>query len=697
MLKGYFDKLTIREKLYTMHFVVTGSSMLLLFIILVVYQYLSIKQDLLNDLDSQISIIENNVAPAIAFEDQKATSEILNALSLNDSVEGAYIALNNRSIFAQYQHPVSRLSSDDSVRKKSAIHISKDIVINGHQVGTLVLDANLNVLYSRLKVFSIAILLSMSVAMALAKVLSVLLNRFISEPIIYLKSLVANITNNQDYIQRSQIQSLDEIGALSTGINNMLENIQLRDQKLLGELAQRSVFEQKLDQLAYYDINTGLPNRHFFADHISKLIQWSDANNSQFYLLFLDLDNFKIANDTMGHEAGDTLLKLCAQRLKAVIHSDDQVCRVGGDEFAITLRSVDSPYDVEIICNRIIHAISQKFVIESQEVFVGASIGAVLYANRNYSESTLIKNADIAMYWAKADGKNTYKFYSQSIAEVKFHQQKIVTSLQKSLSNDELDVYYQPIIDVASGLMIGFEALLRWNQPELGMVSPSVFIPIAENTGLINPIGSFVIDTALSQVKKWQTKYNTDLFMNINISGRQFHDKNIVNKISTAIYRTGVNPKTINFELTESVLMDDINASIHILKSLRLLGISISIDDFGTGHSSMSYLKQLPINTIKIDKSFVHGVPDDKVDTAIIESIFALANSLQLNVVAEGVETEAQLAFIKNYPNTKAQGFLFSKPVAADEIEVLFDEFHANTTPYLETIARENSNLKRIG
>jgi EAL domain-containing protein (putative c-di-GMP-specific phosphodiesterase class I) len=201
-----------------------------------------------------------------------------------------------------------------------------------------------------------------------------------------------------------------------------------------------------------------------------------------------------------------------------------------------------------------------------------------------------------------------------------------------------------------------------------------------------------------SEVKKWQTQYNTDLFININISGRQFHDKNIVNKISTAVYCSGVNPKTINFELTESMLMDDINASIHILKSLRLLGVSISIDDFGTGHSSMSYLKQLPINTIKIDRSFIHGVPDDKVDTAIIESIFALANSLQLNVVAEGIETEAQLsAFIKNYPNTKAQGFLFSKPVKADEIEVLFDEFHANTTPYLETIARANSTLKSIG
>jgi diguanylate cyclase (GGDEF)-like protein len=223
----------------------------------------------------------------------------------------------------------------------------------------------------------------------------------------------------------------------------------------------------------------------------------SNANNRQFYLLFLDLDNFKVANDTMGHEAGDPLLKLCAQRLKAVIHSDDQVCRVGGNEFAITLQSVDSPYDVEIICNRIIHAIAQKFVIESQEFFVGASIGAVQYANRNYSESTLIKNADIAMYCAKADGKNTYKFYSQSIAELKLHQQKVVSALQKSLVNDELEVYYQPIIDVDSGLMIGFDPLLRWNQPELGMVSPSVFIPIAENTGLVNPIGSFVIEAAL--------------------------------------------------------------------------------------------------------------------------------------------------------------------------------------------------------
>ena len=412
----------------------------------------------------------------------------------------------------------------------------------------------------------------------------------------------------------------------------------------------------------------------------------------------LDLDNFKVANDTLGHEAGDTLLKLCAQRLSDVLNDTDIVCRVGGDEFAITLQAVDSPYDVEIVCNRIIHTISQKFIIDSLELFVGVSIGAVQYVNRNYSESTLIKNADIAMYWAKSDGKNTYKFYSQKIEETKFHQQNLITNLQKSLSNNELEVYYQPIIQLDTGLITGFEALIRWNQPDLGIVSPLVFIPIAENTGLINPIGAFVIDKALGQIKKWQAKYNIDLFININISGRQFEDRNIVSKISSAIYRHGVNPKTINFELTESVLMDDINNSIHILKSLRMLGASVSIDDFGTGHSSMSYLKQLPIDTIKIDKSFIHGVPNDKVDTAIIESIFALAKSLELSVVAEGVETEAQLAFIKKHKCAKAQGFLFSKPVPAYEIEVLFDKHYANAESYpqvrLRSVNQEIAEFK---
>ena len=241
-----------------------------MFIILVVYQYIALKQDLLNDLDSQILIINNNVAPAVAFEDQKAATEILGELSLNDNVEAAYITLNNHSVFAQYRHQTSQnIDKINTSSPQAAIHLSRKIMINNNEVGTLNLDANLNILLSRLKVFSIAMLLSMCVAMLLAKAVSAFLNRYISDPIIYLKSLVSKITHNQNYIQRSQIASLDEIGALSTGINNMLENIQLRDQKLMTELEQRKVFEQKLDQLAYYDMNTALPNRHFFAEHIN--------------------------------------------------------------------------------------------------------------------------------------------------------------------------------------------------------------------------------------------------------------------------------------------------------------------------------------------------------------------------------------------------------------------------------------------
>ncbi len=681
MLRRYFEKIAIQKKLYTMHFLVTGAAMCLVFAILVAYQYMSFKHDLLGDLDAQVSIVNNNLGPAILFNDKLAADETLSSLNLNSSIENAYIVLEDNSVFAEYHqeavnHPKLNPTPSASIayqRDSSEIHITREIFENKQRVGTIVLNANFNKINSRIQVFSVALLVAVLIAMFIAKVISRYLNRYITEPISYLKQLVTQISDTHDYTARSAIQSSDEIGALSAGINDMLDNIELRDEKLLAELAQKKVYEEKLDQLAYFDNQTTLPNRHYFAEHISKLINEAPP----FYLLMLDLDNFKVANDTLGHEAGDILLKLCGQRLEAVIGERNRVFRIGGDEFSITLENSDSPYDVEIVCNRIIHAISQKFIIGSQEVFVGVSIGAVQYINGNYSESNLIKNADIAMYWAKSDGKNTYKFYSKKIEDVKYQQQKMIGYLQKSLKNNELEMYYQPIIRVDSGLVVGVEALLRWNQPELGMVEPIVFIPIAENTGLINPIGTFVINTALNQIKKWQVKYNTELFININISGRQFHDRNIVSKISAAIYKNGINPKTINFELTESVLMDDINKSIQILKSLRKLGTSVSIDDFGTGHSSMSYLKQLPINTIKIDKSFIHGVPQDKVDTAIIESIFALAKSLELDIVAEGVETEEQFAFIKKHHCAKAQGFLFSKPIPAQEIEAMFDQFYA--------------------
>jgi len=665
MFKPYFNQLVIREKLLFMQLSVLAIGMLIVFVATVTYQYISYQRELMQDLHAQMALIENNVGSAIAFDDSLAAGEILQSLSTNPSVDQAYIVLNNHTRFAGYDADKLNVGNQTSSASNSDIHLQQTITVNNQQVGVLYLNANVDRVNARIQVFALALFFAVMFAMLLARVVSKRINQILTEPIIYLESLVTNVTKFNNYSQRSTIQSEDEIGALSVGINSMLDNIKMRDDKLVEELKHRIVVERKLDQLAYYDSQTKLPNRHAFTEHIN---QATGKNRAHFYLLMLDLDFFKVVNDTHGHEAGDQLLAQCGQRLRRILDEDDTVFRIGGDEFAIVLNAVTTIRDVEKICQRIIHAISQKFLINGQEIAIGTSIGIAQSSNGG-SESNLIKNADVAMYWAKSAGKNTYKFYSEEIERANFHHQKLTTDLQTALKNEQFELYYQPIIHVQTSKIIGFEALLRWHHPVEGMISPNVFIPIAENTGAITTIGSWVIKQALAQLSRWQATYHPSLFMNVNISARQFFDKRVIDIVREALQETQVAPATVHFEVTESMLMEDVEKAVDMLTQLRELGTAIAIDDFGTGHSSMSYLKQFPVDTIKIDKSFVRGLPVDSVDTAIVEAIFALAKSLKLDVVAEGVETVQQLDCLKHKHCSKVQGYLFSEPVSAEKIE----------------------------
>jgi len=670
MLKPYFSKLVIRDKLLVMQLAVLAVAMIIVFTVTVVYQYLSYQRELMQDLYAQMTLIEDNVGSAIAFEDAKAAAETLQSLSINRSIDQAYIVLNNKTQFAGYydgqHHYLSNKQIQAISNRKDGVHLNRPIKVNGQQLATLYVDANYDKVNARVRVFAFALFFAVVFAIFLARAMSKRVNHVLTEPILYLESLVTNVTKFHNYKQRSSIHSADEIGALSEGINSMLDNIKQRDDQLVKELQHRIVVEKKLDQLAYFDSQTKLPNRHAFTEYLNKC---TGVDHAHFYLLMLDLDFFKVVNDTHGHEAGDQLLTQCGQRLRRILNADDAVFRIGGDEFAIVLKAMNTIHDVEKICHRIIHSISQKFMINGQEIHIGTSIGIAQCANSNCSESNLIKHADVAMYWAKSAGKNTYKFYSEEIEKANYHHQRLTTDLQTALKHKQFELYYQPIINVETSEIAGFEALLRWHHPTEGMISPNVFIPIAENTGAITTIGAWVIQQAIAQIKLWQAQFDQALFMNINISARQFFDKRVVDIVGDALQESGVSPASIHIELTESILMEDVEKAVGILKQLRQLGAGISIDDFGTGHSSMSYLKQFPVDTIKIDKSFVRGLPVDNVDTAIVEAIFALAKSLKFDVVAEGVETKQQFACLKLKKCSKVQGYLFSEPVPADKIE----------------------------
>jgi predicted signal transduction protein with EAL and GGDEF domain len=402
-------------------------------------------------------------------------------------------------------------------------------------------------------------------------------------------------------------------------------------------------------------------------------------------MLFLDLDRFKQINDTLGHSVGDRLLQGVADRLRKCLRSGDtiarggdsargsgdNVARLGGDEFIVSLTDLTRVEDVQKVAYRILEALKEPFRIEKHEVFVTTSIGISLFPYDGTDLETLLKNADAAMYHAKDAGRSNFQFYSKSMNAAAEKRLTLENKLRRALERGEFQLHYQPLIDVDTWRIVGAEALIRWRHPELGLVSPAEFVPLAEETGLIVPIGEWVLRTACVQIQKWHELGNRDLFMAVNISGRQFSQEALVATIEQAVRATGADPKCLELEITESVLMHNAEETVQTLEVLKAMGPRISVDDFGTGYSSLSYLRRFPIHTLKIDRSFVNDVTTDPGDAAIVSAIIAMARGLSLEVIAEGVETPDQRTFLLQEGCRLMQGYLFGRPVPAEDFETL--------------------------
>ena len=426
--------------------------------------------------------------------------------------------------------------------------------------------------------------------------------------------------------------------------------------------------ERRLVQLAQYDSLTGLANRLLFRERLSRALIRAPRQNCLVALMFIDLDRFKNINDTLGHDAGDNLLKYVANRLKNCMRKGDTVARLGGDEFTVILEDLDNVDDVAPIARKMLVAMQKPFNINGHEIFVTPSIGITLYPLDGTTEDIMLKNADTAMYQAKEHGRNCFKFYESSMHKRTIERLLLESKLRSALENQEFFLQYQPKVDFTTKDIIGVEALIRWNHPELGLVSPAEFIPLAEETGLIVPIGEWVIKTACKQVASWKQQGISSLRMAVNLSARQFRNPDITKVIFSSIEQANILASELEIEITESVLMEDSEHNNVILQELKAKGIHISMDDFGTGYSSLSYLKRLNVDTLKIDRSFVNDLLTDPEDAVIAEAIIALGHSLRLNIVAEGVETEEQFDFLDNLKCNQAQGFLFSKPLSADDL-----------------------------
>jgi diguanylate cyclase len=433
-------------------------------------------------------------------------------------------------------------------------------------------------------------------------------------------------------------------------------------------------FKAYQDQLAYNDALTGLPNRQLFLERLAWTLRLARRHQKQCALLQVGLDRFKQINDTIGHEMGDEVLKAVARRLSATLRETDTISlfddredaislsRLAGDEFMVLVSEIGQAEDVSIIARRLLETMKAPLMLGGHELFVTVSIGIALYPHDGEQSSDLLTNVDLAMAQAKLHGRNTFAFYSAETNERSVERLKLETALRKAIEKQELTLSYQPKVDITTGQIIGGEALARWNHAALGQVSPAVFIPLAEETGLIQPLGEFVLRRACQDAAQWQQN-GINLPVSVNVSSLQFRRGNMPSIIQAVLQETGLLPSNLIIELTESLLMENAQANIQMLSAIKSLGVRLSMDDFGTGYSSLAYLKRFPLDELKIDQAFVHDLPDDSGNAAIVGSVIAMAHGLGLKVTAEGVETPGQMIFLKIHGCDQFQGYLFSRPV----------------------------------
>ncbi len=440
---------------------------------------------------------------------------------------------------------------------------------------------------------------------------------------------------------------------------------------VLNDITDNRRYQEELEHQANHDSLTDLPNRNLLRDRINQAIVFADRYAQAVVIAFLDLDNFKLVNDSLGHDAGDQLLKLAAGRLASCLRASDTVARIGGDEFVLVLHFTAGDGMVGQHIQRLLSAIAQPFIVNGREVFVTCSVGVSVYPQDGRDGDTLLRNADAAMYRAKEQGKNGFQFYTRELNERVSERLDLESDLRRALERGELAVYYQPQVELATGRIVGAEALVRWRHPSRGAVEPGRFVMIAEETGLIVPIGDWILRTACEQVKAWQGAGLAPLVVAVNLSARQFRQTQLADIVESVLSDTGVEPRFLELELTETVVMHDPQEAEIALRRLKSMGLRVAIDDFGSGYSSLNYLKRFPIDKLKIDGSFVQDLPESGDSAAIVLAVISLGHSLGLRVIAEGVERRSQAGFLRAHGCDEIQGYYYSAPMPAQEFTEL--------------------------
>lgn len=632
-----------------------------------------------DSLDRQLStladIVGQNSTAALDFNDKAAADSVLGALRSEPPVVTACLYDLKGGLFSEYKRDeqgpsCTRTSVLNRGVQPGLRHLSRLVYRGRDVVGSIQLTADTRDLDQRKrKMLLVAILLAW-LSLGIGGFSGAILQDSVTKPAIRLARAMRKVTAEGTFDARVPIEGRDEIAHLGLGFNTMLLELQRRKEIALEA-------EARLLEQARTDALTGLPNRRFFAERLSQELALSEREGRMVALLYIDLDGFKLVNDSLGHGVGDLLLREVAHRLKSRLRLSDTLARVGGDEFTVILSGVETAEGAEVAANALIDSLLRPFHVESHDITVGASIGISTHRGPLTEQTDLLRQADSAMYAAKRSGKNRAVHFSAELSLMARERLTLESELRGAIGRGEIYVQYQPEFDANTGELIRFEALARWKHPHLGQVAPDKFIPIAEESGLIYALGEFVMDQACRACASWQSVAPKPVEVAVNVSALQFNSDRIVGEIEAVLRRTHLSPELLQIELTESVVVGSLKHTAEKMRKLRRLGISLAIDDFGTGYSSLSYLPGLPFSALKIDRAFTREIVDSIETLTMVRSMIEMAHSMKMRVIAEGVETSEQFCILRNLGANEAQGYYLGPP--ADNPTGQLQEYLANS------------------
>ena len=704
-----FRDIPIKNKLIGISLVSGSAALLLACLGFVAYEFSAYREAALNKLNSVAGVVAANSSAALYFDDPSSATTTLGALRAEQSTVSACIYDADGALFAEFyrdqkQQRCSAERGSVTARTDSALTVSLPIDEDGELIGTLVVRSERVDLYARVARYAVITLLVMLTLGMISLPLASRLQRVISDPLLRLVETAKRVSASKDFSERAVSQSEDEIGTLVSAFNEMLGQIEERDealarhrvnlegeveqrttqlqtvnQELSREVTQRREAEDRIRYLAYYDGLTGLPNRQLFRDRLQRALNSAKRRSRFVALLFVDLDRFKQVNDTLGHGAGDEMLCEVSERMLRSVRFDDcvvrqggdesqsEVARLGGDEFTVVITDLSDAQQAATVARRVLEELAEPIPVGGHELYTTASIGIAIYPHDGEDAETLLQHADTAMYHAKGQNRNNFQFYTEAMNASAARRLYIAGRLRHALGHDQLSLHYQPLRNARTGRVTAAEALLRWNDPETGRIGPEEFIPIAEDSGLIVSLGEWVLKTACQQSRAWQAEGYEPIRMAVNISTHQLRQSSWPELVKQTLLDTELSPALLELEVTESAILEHDDATVRSLEALSEQGIGLALDDFGTGYSSLSYLRRFPIERVKIDRSFVSDITDDPEDAALTTAILSMASSLGLHVVAEGVETQEQSDFLRERGCDELQGYLLSPAVPPEE------------------------------